>query len=255
MSEHICETCGKTYKSRSGLWKHQKKLGHGKFSESEKIIEEDGYSNTADDSSTLRIGSDTHSQSAGDKVSPIPPDKPHDGSPADTPKWMDFDFGSNDSTDTIPTTFKSIMSPVPAGVTKMSKAQAAALEKQNKGILKMGLTTIDVLLSKYAQAVTLDPDFVVAHSEGDKDLVANAQYRWMEEKGFFLTNYLSTGMIAGGLSLHYVAAPIYRIRRKAKKKLFKGRGLLSRLPLIGRLFRRKNEPQDEIGQEVQIHES
>lgn len=246
MSDHICETCGKSYKSRSGLWKHQKKLGHGKFAN----VEDSDISTSPDE--TIPID---ESQSAGEKVSPIPPDKPNDGSPADTPKWMDFDFGSNDSTDTIPTTFRSIMTPAPAGVTKMTKAQAAALEKQNKGILKMGLTTIDVILSKYAQAVTLDPDFVVAHSEGDKDLVANAQYRWMEEKGFFLTNYLSTGMIAGGLTLHYVAAPVYRIRKKAKKKLFKGRGLLSRLPLIGRLFRRKNQPQEEIGQEVHIHEN
>ena len=28
---YVCETCGKEYKTRSGLWKHQKKLGHGKY--------------------------------------------------------------------------------------------------------------------------------------------------------------------------------------------------------------------------------
>ena len=241
MTDYTCETCGKSYKSRSGLWKHQKKLGHGKFADTIREVEE-----------TIPI--DDSSPSGGDEVSPIPPDRPSADPPEDTPKWMDFDFGSDESTDTIPTTFKSILTPAPAGSGKMSKAQAAALEKQNKGILKMGLTTVDVLLSKYAQAVTLDPDFVVAHSEADKDLVANAQYRWMEEKGFFLTNYLSTGMIAGGLTLHYVAAPVYRIRKKAKKKLFKGRGLLARLPLIGRLFRRKQEVS-ELGQTVEIHES
>ena len=248
MSDYTCETCGKTYKSRSGLWKHQKKLGHGKFANSDTE-----YIPPTEE----RKGPETvpihESPSAGDKVSPIPPDKPEQA-PADTPEWMDFDFGSSDSTDTIPSTFKSVLTPVPGGGGKMSKAQAAALEKQNKGILKMGLTTIDVLLSKYAQAVTLDPDFQVSHSETDKDLVANAQYRWMEEKGFFLTNYLSTGMIAGGLTLHYVAAPVYRIRKKAKKKLFKGRGLLARLPLIGRLFRRKQEVSD-LGQTVIIDES
>ena len=247
MSDYTCETCGKSYKSRSGLWKHQKKLGHGKFANSDT-----DYIPPTEE----RTGAETvpiiESKSAGEKVRPIPPDS--ETSPADTPEWMDFDFGTSDSTDTIPSTFKSILTPMPGGGGKLSKAQAAALEKQNKGILKMGLTTVDVLLSKYAQAVTLDPDFVVAHSEADKDLVANAQYRWMEEKGFFLTNYLSTGMIAGGLTLHYVAAPVYRIRKKAKKKLFKGRGLLARLPLIGRLFRRKQEVS-ELGQTVVIDES
>lgn len=260
MSEHICETCGKTYKTRSGLWKHQKKLKHGKFAESDMIIEDDGYSQTSDDSSTLSVGSDTHTQSSGGSSgSPTPSDPPMP--PEDTPEWMSFDFGTDqEATDTIPSTFKSVFKPVPSGTStgRMTKAQAAALESQNKGILKMGLTTIDVLLTKYAQAITLDPDIEVKHSESDKDLVANAQYRWMEEKGFFLTNYLSTGMIAGSLTVWYVGQPMLRVRKKAKKRLFKGRGILARLPLIGRLFRRKQPEVPEIGQnadEVSLNET
>ncbi len=265
MSEYTCETCGKQYKTRSGLWKHQKKLKHGKFAESDMIIEDDGYSQTSNDSSTLSVGSDTHSQSFGGesgspKPSDLPPTPESVSPPEDTPEWMSFDFGSDqEATDTIPSTFKSVFKPVPSGTStgRMTKAQAAALESQNKGILKMGLTTIDVLLTKYAQAITLDPDIEVKHSESDKDLVANAQYRWMEEKGFFLTNYLSTGMIAGSLTVWYVGQPMLRVRKKAKKRLFKGRGLLARLPLIGRLFRRKQSEMPEIGQnadEVRLNE-
>ena len=248
MSEHICETCGKEYKTRSGLWKHQKKLGHGKF---------------ADQTETIPI---EESQSfGGESGSPKPSDQPpvleSASPPEDTqPEWMSFDFGSDqETTDTIPSTFKSVFKPVPSGTStgRMTKAQAAALESQNKGILKMGLTTIDVLLTKYAQAITLDPDIEVKHSESDKDLVANAQYRWMEEKGFFLTNYLSTGMIAGSLTVWYVGQPMLRVRKKAKKRLFKSRGILARLPLIGRLFRRKQPEMPEIGQnadEVRLNE-
>jgi hypothetical protein len=244
LSEYICETCGKSYKTRSGLWKHQKAKGHGKFAEG---------------SIETQVIPVEESQSVVVAEQPTPQDTaqstsvPNQAEAAtDTPSWMDFDFSKpDDATDSIPATFKSILKPVPAGSGKMSKAQAAALEGQNKGILKMGLTTIDVLLSKYGQAVSLDPDFTVQHSESDKELVANAQYRWMEEKGFFLTNYISTGMIASGLTLHYVAAPVYRIRRKAKRRLFKGRGLLSRLPLIGRLFRRK-QVEHEIGQTIEV---
>ena len=153
------------------------------------------------------------------------------------------------STDTIPSAFTSILTPMPAGGSKLTKSQATILEKQNKGILKMGLTTIDAILSKYGQAVSMDPDFQVKHSDSDKELVSNAQYRWCEEKGFFLTNYLSTGMIAGSLSVWYIATPMYRIRKNAKRKLFKGRGILSRLPLIGRLFKKKQELPD-IGQSI-----
>lgn len=240
MSKYVCEDCGKEYKTRSGLWKHQKKLGHGKFA--------------SDHSETIPV--EESKSFGGDSGSPTHPDPlpVHDTAPPEDTQheWMSFDFGSDeDTTDTIPSTFKSVFKPVPMGTSKMSKAQAQALENQNKGILKMGLTTIDVLLTKYAQAITLDPDIEVKHSDSDKDLVANAQYRWMEEKGFFLTNYLSTGMIAGSLTVWYVGQPMLRVRKKAKKRLFKGRGLLARLPLIGRLFRRKQSEVPEIGQAVQ----
>ncbi len=222
------------------------------------IIEDDGYSQTSNDSSTLSVGSDTHSQSFGGesgspKPSDLPPTPESVSPPEDTPEWMSFDFGSDqEATDTIPSTFKSVFKPVPSGTStgRMTKAQAAALESQNKGILKMGLTTIDVLLTKYAQAITLDPDIEVKHSESDKDLVANAQYRWMEEKGLFLTNYLSTGLIAGTLTAWYVGSPINRIRKKSKGKKLVG-GLLSRLPLIGRLFRKKKPKTTEIAQEAE----
>jgi hypothetical protein len=228
LNEHACDQCEKTYKTRAGLWKHKK----AKHSETETIA---------------------HSTSP--EVEPIPPgsDMPIEEPPSgDTsPSWMNWDFGSSeDATDTIPFGFKSIVTPVPGDWGNMSKAQRQALENQNLGILKMGLSSIDVLLSKYGQAVTLDPDFEVKHSEDDKNLVANAQYRYLEEKGLFLTNYLSTGMIAGALSVWYVGSPTIRIRKNAKKKLFKGRGLLARLPLIGRLFKRKQDVHI-IGQNVE----
>ena len=237
---HVCEDCGKEYKTRSGLWKHQKSHGHGKF--------------RVDNAETVVI-----SESPGEASSPNPtgippssePTSQPDDSPGDTSfTWADFDFGSEEQpTDMIPTPLKSIVKPMPGDGGKLTKAQRQALENQNKGILKMGLTTIDVLLTKYGQAVSLDEDFKVEHSESDKDLVANAQYRYLEEKGLFLTNYLSTGMIAGSLTVWYVGSPLMRIRKNAKKKLIRGR-LLSRLPLIGRFFRRKEEPAP-IAQEVE----
>lgn len=233
MSEYDCDECGKSYKNRSGLWKHKK--------------------NKHTDQETIPI--EQYPSSGGVSESPIPtsetPPVPNtDAPPEDTPKWMDFDFGSDESTDTIPSSFKSILTPMPAGGSKLTKNQAVILETQNKGILKMFLTVLDSGLSAYGKAVSLDPDFQVRHSEADKELVSNAQYRWCEEKGFFLTNYLSTGMIASSLTLWYVSVPMYRIRKNAKKKLFKGRGLLSRLPLIGRLFKKKEQDLPDIGQTI-----
>ena len=59
---YICETCGKEYKTRSGLWKHQKKLKHGKFADSGKIIEGDGYSGLTDEPSKLNTSPETQSK-------------------------------------------------------------------------------------------------------------------------------------------------------------------------------------------------
>lgn len=240
MTDHDCETCGKSYKSRSGLWKHQKAKGHGKFARSDQ----------EDQEKTILI-EETYESVDPTTSTPNPDVLPPSGS-ADTSssfEWADFDFGSADNTDTIPSTLKSIVKPMPGGSGKLTKAQYAALENQNKGILKMGLTTIDVLLTKYGRAVSLDDQFEVKHSDSDKDLVANAQWRYLEEKGLFLTNYLSTGMIAGSLTVWYVGQPIMRIRKNAKKKLIRGR-LLSRLPLIGRFFKKKEEVEP-IAQNVE----
>lgn len=229
---HNCDQCDKSYKTRAGLWKHKK----AKHDEETHQPEEETI----------------NSSGVGDVSSPPPLSATTDMTPDDSnPDWLNWDFGSGDeSTDTIPFGFKSIVTPVPGDLGKMTKAQRAALETQNLGILKMGLSTIDILLSKYGQAVSLDPDFEVKHSESDKNLVANAQYRYLEEKGLFLTKYLSTGAIALSLSTWYVAAPAYRIKKNAKRKLFKGRGLMSRLPLIGRFFKRKSDAYI-IGQNVE----
>ena len=257
MSDHSCDQCDKVYHTRAGLWKHKKNKHSVKIGD-----EGDDLSSVYDPSQTT-----THTDSSSGGVgSPIPPESAHASKstgldldpPSDNPSFMDWDFSSgsdNEGTDQIPTALKSIVKSPPMGSKKLSKAQQAALESQNRGILKMGLTTIDVLLSKYGSVLHQDPLFKVEHSESDKDLVANAQFRYMEEKGLFLTNYLSTGSIALGLTTWYVAAPVIRIRKDAKRKFFKN-GIMARLPLIGRLFKRKIKDQS-IGQttEMQINES
>ena len=235
MNKHTCETCGKEYASRSGLWKHQKKMKHGKFAEEQEET----------------IPSPVEGETSETVYEPHSSSTPQPDTLTETKSdWLDFDFGTvEDSTDTIPTPLKNVSKPIQSK-SKMSKAQQEAFKKQNTAILKMGLTTIDSLLTAYGRKATLDKEFIVAHKESDKDLVANAQYAWMEEKGLFLTNYLSTGLIAGTLTAWYVGSPINRVRKKSKGKKLVG-GLLSRLPLIGRLFRKKKPKTTEIAQEAE----
>ena len=150
---YVCETCGKEYKTRSGLWKHQKKLKHGKFAqesrpEEPEILEskptepEKDVSHSSSASTTQAVGEDTFSDD----------------------EWFNFDFGeSEDKTDTIPTPLKLVVNqPLDVGG-KMTKAQREAFKTQNMALLKMGLTTTDLLLSKYGQDITLDKEFKVEH--------------------------------------------------------------------------------------------
>ena len=244
MTSHVCEDCGKEYKTRSGLWKHQKKFKHGKFRSqpSESLTGEDVPSTSHDPPPSIGEPLPPVEDTTKIEEETIPIEESQD--------WMNWDFTQNEEiTDVLPSPFRSIAQSPQMGSSKLSKAQREALEKQNKGILKMGLTFIDHGLTTYGKAVSLDEDFEVRHSEEDKELVATAQYRYLEEKGLFLTNYLSNGAIAASLTGWYVAVPLYRIRKNAKRRLVRGR-LLSRLPLIGRFFKPKVEVEP-IGQNVE----
>ncbi len=240
MSEHVCADCGKSYKSRSGLWKHQKKMKHGKFAviDSPVVVKESPqYQDSSDKPPILDTTDGIHSSP---DVEPQP----------DTQTWQNFEFGDFQSdTDIIPLPLKAVVNKPIVPNSKMSKAQSQALKKQNTAILKMGLSTIDSLLTTYGKAATLDKDFEVKHSESDKDLVANAQFAYLEEKGLFLTNYLSTGVIAGTLTAWYVGKPLNRIRKNKKKQI--AGNMLRRLPLIGRLFKKKKPKTTEIAQEAE----
>ena len=248
---HQCEQCPKSYKTRAGLWKH-KKAKH--------TVAEDR--NDGDDSLTVKEtvqaseSGDTHSPVGGERSqSPLnpPPSIPSaEETTEDSPDWFEWTFEESEATDTIPSPLKSIVAGPQMSNSKMSKAQKEAFESQNHALLKMGLTFTDLALTKYGSRVSEDPSFVVSHDEKTKELVASAQYRYLEEKGIFLTNHLSSGMIAASLTAFYIGAPIVRIRKHAKRRFFKTR-ILSRLPLIGRFFKSK-EPTTEIAQNTVVVE-
>tara|TARA_B100000424_G_scaffold188918_1_gene146889 strand:- start:634 stop:1428 length:795 start_codon:yes stop_codon:yes gene_type:complete len=263
MSKYVCEDCGKEYKTRAGLWKHQKRYKHGKFAEAEteaETVAEAAAPDPAEKETAVAKAEnipidESPAEDPDTSVSPSAPteeDSTSDGDSAGgTSSWRDFQFTAADTetTDAIPTHFK--MAVAGGGKKgKLSKAEKEALIKRNTAILKLGLTTTDHLLTKYAQAVCLDETMEIKHSDSDKDLVANAQMAYLEEKGLFLTNYLSTGVVAASLTGWYIGAPLVRIRKNSKRKLIKGR-LLSKLPLIGRFFKKKNKIETT---ELRIHE-
>lgn len=232
MSKHICSICGKSYKSRSGVWKHEQKCQVDSF--------EHTQSSVADETEPPMLAS------SNSESSDVAEDTP-------TSKWMDFDLGGGEVeyTDTPPAALKMVVAQGQKDRKKMSKQEEKTFKETEKAMLKMMLGGIDTVLTTYGKAVTLNPDFLVKHSESSKEMVSSAQYSWMEEKGLSLSKYANKGVLAASLTTWYIAAPVLRIKQEAKKPMLKrmgggGRSLLSRLPLIGRIFKRKPKTSEDM---------
>ena len=192
------------------------------------------------------------SSSSFDEPSPPPIEEDRDIEDYDDtePEWLNFEPDeSEEITESIPTALK-MATALSGDPSARTKKEIELAHQTNLEILKMGLGGVDVLSTKYGQAITLDEEYLCKHSEADKELVAHAQYRFLLEKGIDPSSIVSTGTIATALTGYYVLPPIMKVRKRAKVKLFKnaGRflGVFRKIPLIGRLFggKKKHEAND-----------
>jgi len=169
-----------------------------------------------------------------------------DDSTEENTSWMDWgdNTSNDDSTDTMPSAIKSLQKKATTGKrSKRTKAEVETLRATSKSLVTLGLTFGDSALSVWGRGVLLDPDFMVKHDDKTKEITSDAVVGAMEEKGLYIADSISRTAIASLMVGWYFGAPAYRIQKKAKRGLFKGgrgSGLLSRIPLIGRLFRKKN---------------
>ena len=233
---HACSKCGKEYKSRSGLWKHEQKCTVGDLEITESPVA-------------------TESEVSSSVAMPNTSTLDNDVAQGDTSSWMDFDLNIEEG-ESVPEPLKLLKAPK-KDIKKMSNKELESFKQTEIALLKMGLSGIDVILSQYGKGITLDKEFEVRHSEGAKTTVATAQYAWMEEKGMSISKYASTGVVAGAMTAWYIGSPLMRIKKKAQKPMIKRvgggiMGMFRRLPLIGRLFGKKKQEASEVGQTVEI---
>lgn len=176
---------------------------------------------------------------SGSTSPPTPPPIQENEEPIEddsSPDWLNFEFDEDSTTEHIPTALKMAVA-MKGGNTQIS-------HETNLEVLKLGLTGVDVLITKYGQAITLDEEYLCKHSDNDKELVAHAQYRWMLEKGIDPSSIIGTGTLAGILTGWYIVPPVLKVRKRSKVKLFKnvGKGFFSRIPIINRFFKKKKQP-------------
>ena len=143
---------GREFKSKSGMWKRNKKL------------KSESTPNEADAGATKEEGQpEVDTSKSADRDSP--PSEP-------SVDWVNMDFGDAPVTEVIPAPLKRIK-PRGVGTGKPTKKQLEAERQMNEGILVTGYKTGDYLMTRYKRGVLDDPEAAaITHLEEDYEWIA-----------------------------------------------------------------------------------
>jgi hypothetical protein len=224
---------GREYKSKSGMWKRNKKL------ESESAGDNSDEAKKAEDVS--------HASKS-----------PADDSPSE-PKveWTEMDFGDEPITEVVPAPLKRIK---PRGATsgKPTKKQLEAERQMNEGILVTGYKTGDYLMTRYKRGVLDDPNAeAIVHTEEDYEWISGVSQDALEAQGLNLAGAIGPGGLAVIANAVWFGTPLRRIQKESSKSPFQGRvggaigRFVERIPIIGKRIkeRRLRTLQQEIEQD------
>jgi len=233
MSERVeCPYCDKDYANRSGLHKHLK--NHH--------LEEQSFSEPEDSEPTELHLTETVEETGDDEW--IEPETEEvEPEETDAGGWMDYTGGletTDEATDHIPTVLKFQANSPSAKMDRKTR------RKIDHSILMAGYGGADLVLSKYANAVTGGEIKEVRHSQSDKSFTANLTLAWMDEQGYTLSDKISTGMLAAGANAMYIGGPIVRIQKRATKNPLKHIGRKFSLRKLWPFGRKKRKQQATV---------
>ena len=220
---------GREYKSKSGMWKRNKKL----------------------------------EEEREDSAPPEPKEaKKAESEQGDSPsepkiEWTDMDFGDEPITEVIPAPLKRIK---PRGATtgKPTKKQLEAERQMNEGILVTGYKTGDWMMTKYKRGVMDDPNAeAIVHAEDDYEWIAGVTQDGFEAQGVNLAGMIGPGGLALAANAVWFGTPLVRIQKESSRSPFQGRlggafgRFLERVPVIGKRIkdRRLRTIEQELEQD------
>lgn len=226
---------GKEYKSRSGAWKWNKKL----------MGESDDNSDEVQQTPVEEVAH-TSVEPIGDDESPSPAPE------VEEPSWAQYTYSSEDIDSNIP---------VPLGLKllkgdgkskkKRTAKELVEMKKENEFILGLGYRSVDGIATKYRVALTGDEDSAISHSEGDYKWISGVSNRYLTEKGLDLSTYLGAGRVALVANTWWfgsIGHTLAQDAKKAEKKIRPLRALLSwpkwllsKIPIIGKRFKKKDK--------------
>tara|TARA_R100001443_G_scaffold87678_1_gene94217 strand:+ start:585 stop:1310 length:726 start_codon:yes stop_codon:yes gene_type:complete len=220
---------GREYKSKSGMWKRNKKLE-----------EEREVTTPPEPKEATKVESEQGDFPSEPKVD-----------------WVQMDFGEEPITEVIPAPLKRIK-PRGTATGKPSKKQLEAERKMNEGILVTGYKTGDYLMTRYKRGVLEDPNAdAIVHAEEDYEWISGVSQDALEAQGLNLAGAIGPGGLAVIANGVWFGTPLMRIQKEANKSPFQGRvggaigRFVERLPIIGKRIkeRRLRTLEDELNQE------
>ncbi len=220
---------GREYKSKSGMWKRNKKLEE----EREPVTSPEPKEATKAESEQ------------GD--SPSEPKV----------EWAEMDFGDEPITEVVPAPLKRIK---PRGATsgKPTKKQLEAERQMNEGILVTGYKTGDYLMTRYKRGVLDDPNAeAIVHTEEDYEWISGVSQDALEAQGLNLAGAIGPGGLAVIANGVWFGTPLMRIQKESNRSPFQGKvggaigRFVERIPIIGKRIkdRRLRTLQQEIEQD------
>ena len=240
--EYNCDNCGSPM-SKSGYYTAKKRgyCRNCKDSKNGKTEEVGGVTSFSLDDGSLNSSSSSDPSTLF-TVGEVPED-PEEADQDQSGSWEDFTIDDSESTENIPSALK-MASAMSGG--SGSSVDLQLMHETNLQLLKMGLTGVDFMITKYGQVATMNEDYVCKHSESDKDLVAGAQYRYLMEKGVNPSDYVSSGGVALALTGSYILPPVMKIQKKKKREVFGNviKSIPKRFNIFSR-FRRRRGARNE----------
>jgi hypothetical protein len=223
---------GREYKSKSGMWKRNKKL------------EEERENATPPEPKEAKKAESEQGDS---------PSEPKI-------EWAEMDFGDEPITEVVPAPLKRIK---PRGATsgKPTKKQLEAERQMNEGILVTGYKTGDYLMTRYKRGVLDDPNAeAIVHTEEDYEWISGVSQDALEAQGLNLAGAIGPGGLAVIANGVWFGTPLMRIQKEANKSPFQGRvggaigRFVERIPVIGKRIkeRRLRTLQQEIEQDGEV---
>ena len=224
---------GREYKSKSGMWKRNKKLEGLRGKVLGEIIDKEPVEATKEGS--------------------------EQGDPPSEPKveWAEMDFGDAPITEVVPAPLKRIK-PRGASSGKPTKKQLEAERQMNEGILVTGYKTGDYLMTRYKRGVLDDPNAeAIVHTEEDYEWISGVSQDALEAQGLNLAGAIGPGGLALVANGVWFGTPLMRIQKESNRSPFQGRvggaigRFVERIPILGKRIkeRRLRTLEDELNQE------